>query len=107
MRARGERKEAGSWVKFRLLMWKNFVQQLRHPVQTAAELLLPVLTMSLVLVLRSQIDPEVLETRTYPPIPAHTLNYSVTVLGGMNLTRMSMAFSPEGRRIQCYNKVTA
>nr|QJX58398.1 truncated ATP-binding cassette sub-family A member 2 [Pectinophora gossypiella] len=95
MRARGERKEAGSWVKFRLLMWKNFVQQLRHPVQTAAELLLPVLTMSLVLVLRSQIDPEVLETRTYPPIPAHTLNYSVTVLGGMNLTRMSMAFSPE------------
>lgn len=80
MKMRREAKPAGAATKFRLLMWKNFLQQWRHRAQTVTELLLPVLTMTLVLILRWQIEPSTKETVIYPPIPAHTLNYSTTVL---------------------------
>ena len=75
-----EVRHASAATKFRLLMWKNFLQQWRHRMQTAAELLLPVLTMTLVLILRWQIAPSERDTLTYPSLPAHTLNYSVRVL---------------------------
>ncbi|XP_072932012.1 phospholipid-transporting ATPase ABCA3-like [Epargyreus clarus] len=95
MKVRKESKEASAFAKFRLLMWKNFLQQWRHKIQTAVELLLPIATMALVLLLRSQIEPVSREEVTFPPIPAHTLNYSALVLSGFNLTRMSVAYSPE------------
>ncbi|KAJ2946031.1 hypothetical protein O0L34_g4949 [Tuta absoluta] len=92
------RKEAGAWKKFRLLMWKNFLQQWRHRIQTVVELLLPVATLSLVILLRSQIDPEVRDVMRYPPIPAHSMFYSQMVLGGLNISPTSIfniAYSPE------------
>lgn len=80
MKTKLEVRHASAAAKFRLLMWKNFLQQWRHRLQTAAELLLPVLTMTLVLILRWQIPPDERDTLTYPPLPAYTLNASLQVL---------------------------
>ncbi|CAH2106426.1 unnamed protein product [Euphydryas editha] len=87
--------EAGDWTKFRLLMWKNFLQQWRHRYQTVVELLLPVLTMSLILILRQQIEPIRNDTIRFPPFPAYTLNFSGPVLAGFNVTELSIAYSPQ------------
>ncbi|KAI8435959.1 hypothetical protein MSG28_004122 [Choristoneura fumiferana] len=95
MRARDGARTTGAGTKFRLLMWKNFLQQWRHRIQTVAEVLLPVATMALVLILRSEIEPATRDVSTYPVIPAGTLNYSLPVIGGMNVTRLSIAYSPE------------
>ncbi|KAL4712265.1 hypothetical protein ACJJTC_004027 [Scirpophaga incertulas] len=92
---RSESRGAGAWIKFRLLMWKNFLQQWRHPLQTAAELLLPAITMSLVLLLRWQIEPETRPGIIFPPFNAHSLNSSVEILFDMNFTKLSIAYSPE------------
>ena len=80
MKVRKEVMEASAWMKFRLLMWKNFLQQWRHRKQTLIELLLPVVTMTLVLILRQQIEPVKRETINYPPIPAYSLNFSREVM---------------------------
>ncbi|KAM3964373.1 phospholipid-transporting ATPase ABCA3 [Aphomia sociella] len=96
-----QRREANSWVKFRLLMWKNFLQQWRHPLQTATELLLPVLTLSLILILRWQIEPRHVEVMNFNPVPAHSLREnSVLILAGMNITEMYVAYSPQSDELE-------
>ncbi|XP_052740190.1 phospholipid-transporting ATPase ABCA3-like [Bicyclus anynana] len=95
MKVRKQSQEANAWIKFRLLMWKNFLQQWRHKGQTVVELLLPVVTMALVLILRQQIEPIRRDTIRYPPIPAHTLNFSRTVFPGLNRSQLSFAYSPK------------
>ncbi|CAH2037508.1 unnamed protein product, partial [Iphiclides podalirius] len=95
MRVKRETRQASAGTKFGLLMWKNFMHQWRHKKQTVIELLLPVGTMALVLILRSEIEPVLQDTKVYPPIHAHTLNYSLPVLAGMNFTQLSLAYSPE------------
>ncbi|XP_035432453.1 phospholipid-transporting ATPase ABCA1 [Spodoptera frugiperda] len=87
-------KQASPFAKFRLLMWKNFLQQWRHRTQTVLEILLPVLTMTLVLILRWQIEPAERETQTYPPFRANTLNFSTVVLFGLDCPNVSIAYSP-------------
>lgn len=72
--------DASWWTKFRLLMWKNFLQQWRHRIQTVVEMLLPVATMALILILRHQIEPIRQDTVVYPPVPAYSLKFSTTVL---------------------------
>ncbi|XP_047994969.1 phospholipid-transporting ATPase ABCA3-like [Leguminivora glycinivorella] len=95
MKGRSRARVTGAGTKFRLLMWKNFLQQWRRRVQTFVEVLLPVLTLALVLILRSQIEPTVESVMTYPSLPAWTLNYSLNVLGGMDFGQLSVAYSPE------------
>ncbi|XP_045771590.1 ATP-binding cassette sub-family A member 2-like [Maniola jurtina] len=95
MKVRKEAHKASAWIKFRLLMWKNFLQQWRHKGQTLVELLLPVATMALVLILRQQIEPIRQDTIRYPPIPAHTLNFSRTIFMGLNISQLSLAYSPK------------
>ncbi|XP_050346196.1 ATP-binding cassette sub-family A member 2-like isoform X2 [Nymphalis io] len=75
-------------------MWKNFLQQWRHRFQTFIELLLPVLTMTLILILRQQIEPNY-KTVEYPPLNAYTLNYSKPVIGFLTFNNLSIAYSPE------------
>ncbi|CAH0723431.1 unnamed protein product, partial [Brenthis ino] len=87
--------EAGAFTKFRLLMWKNFLQQWRHRKQTFVELLLPVLTMTLVLILRHQIEPNKEGPLSYPPIPAYSLNHSAVVFAGLDIKELSLAYSPQ------------
>lgn len=52
--------------KFILLMWKNWILQIRHPIQTILEIVAPVLFCVLLVVIRSLIDPEDYEAVTYP-----------------------------------------
>ncbi|XP_050517572.1 phospholipid-transporting ATPase ABCA3-like isoform X2 [Diabrotica virgifera virgifera] len=53
--------------KFILLMWKNWLLQYRKPVQTAVEILAPVIFSILLVVIRSLSDPVRHETVVYPP----------------------------------------
>ncbi|OWR47004.1 ATP-binding cassette sub-family A member 7 [Danaus plexippus plexippus] len=76
-------------------MWKNFLQQWRHRIQTVVEMLLPVATMALILILRHQIEPIRQDTVVYPPVPAYSLKFSTTVLAGLNISKLSVAYSPE------------
>lgn len=80
MLRRPQPKEAGAWTKLRLLMWKNFLQQWRHRIQTAVELLLPILTMSLVLLLRWQIEPSTVNAIQYQPFAANSIDRSMAIL---------------------------
>lgn len=46
-----------NWDKFKLLLWKNWVIQSRHKIQTFFEIVLPVMFMSLLLLIRFLVDP--------------------------------------------------
>jgi ATP-binding cassette subfamily A (ABC1) protein 3 len=56
------------WKKFTLLMWKNWTLQRRHPIQTAVEILAPVLLASLLVLIRSLVAPDNFDkVTTYEP----------------------------------------
>lgn len=46
-----------NWDKFRLLLWKNWVIQKRHYVQTLFEITIPVLACSLLILVRGLVNP--------------------------------------------------
>lgn len=50
-------KTLGSFQKFALLSWKNWLIQWRHPLQTIIEILAPVLFSILLVVVRHLVDP--------------------------------------------------
>lgn len=52
--------------KFLLLMWKNWVLQIRHPIQTIMEIAAPVLFCALLVLIRSLVDPEDKKGVSYP-----------------------------------------
>jgi ATP-binding cassette, subfamily A (ABC1), member 3 len=47
---------ASAWDKFLLLLWKNWLIQIRHPVQTIFEVLVPVLVCALVVLIRGYVN---------------------------------------------------
>jgi ATP-binding cassette subfamily A (ABC1) protein 3 len=66
------------WRKFTLLMWKNWTLQRRHPIQTAVEILAPVLLASLLVLIRSLVAPENFGTvTTYEPFSVEHTNGTV------------------------------
>lgn len=60
-----EKKMATNLVKFRLLMWKNFLIQYRHPYQIVMELLVSVLFSIALVILRSLVNPIENSTDTF------------------------------------------
>lgn len=56
-----------NWDKFVLLLWKNWLLQWRHPVQTLLEIIAPVLFCALLVLIRSLVDPEEHPTKYYEP----------------------------------------
>lgn len=58
-------KKVSNFAKFRLLMWKNFLIQYRHPVQTVFDIFAPVLFTILMILIRSEVDPEINRNNTY------------------------------------------
>lgn len=54
-----DRKITNNFDKFRLLMWKNFLLQYRHKVQTFIQILIPILFTTILVFVRSLIEPEV------------------------------------------------
>lgn len=62
------------WEKFCLLMWKNWLLQWRHKIQTLFEILMPALFSMLVVMIRSLVDPTVFEdVSIYKPLDLSSL----------------------------------
>jgi hypothetical protein len=47
------------WDKFCLLMWKNWLLQIRYKLQTVCEILIPVAFSGLLVMIRSLVEPTV------------------------------------------------
>jgi ATP-binding cassette subfamily A (ABC1) protein 3 len=72
------------WTKFVLLMWKNWTLQRRHPIQTAVEILAPVLLASLLVLIRSLVSPESFDTATeYTPFSVEDTNGTIFSFTGI------------------------
>lgn len=56
---------ATNWDKFRLLMWKNWLLQYRHKIQMIVEILVPVLFNALLVIIRSQVKPDIIPDSTF------------------------------------------
>lgn len=68
-------KMASNFDKFRLLMWKNFLLQYRHRVQTIVEILVPVLFSVILVLIRSIVDPDLFPANTiYKPFEINNIN---------------------------------
>lgn len=64
-----------NWAKFRLLMWKNYLLQWRHKIQTIVEILVPIVLCGLLVVTRSMVNPDVIDSPTvFTPFRIETLN---------------------------------
>lgn len=69
-----DRKMASNWDKFRLLMWKNFLLQYRHKIQTIVEIMVPVLFSVILILIRSIVSPDVFpDSVHYKPFEINTL----------------------------------
>lgn len=67
--------QAGIWSNLSLLMWKNFLLQIRHKFQTLLDITLPVLVFVLLAYLQKISNPEVHPQPThFPPIEIDTLD---------------------------------
>lgn len=59
-----DRKMATNFEKFRLLMWKNFLLQYRHKIQTIIEIMVPVLFSVILVLIRSIVSPDLFPNKT-------------------------------------------
>lgn len=85
------RMPASAWDKFLLLSWKNWLIQLRHPIQTVFEILIPVLVCALIVVIRGLVDiDEVTDDIRYKPFNASQIG-NVLAIKDLNFV---LAYSP-------------
>nr|CAD7414432.1 unnamed protein product [Timema cristinae] len=98
----------GPWTKFRLLMWKNWVLQKRHPVQTLVEILAPVVFSVMLVLVRSLSDPETFPDPTlYQPFsPGNTSGTVLELLANSSVGGL-IAYSPSNSLTQSIMKKTA
>nr|CAD7595200.1 unnamed protein product [Timema genevievae] len=98
----------GPWTKFRLLMWKNWVLQKRHPVQTLVEILAPVVFSVMLVLVRSLSDPETYPDPTiYQPFsPGNTSGTVLELLANSSVGGL-IAYSPSNSLTQSIMKKTA
>ncbi|KAG5683919.1 hypothetical protein PVAND_013177 [Polypedilum vanderplanki] len=58
-----------AWDKFLLLSWKNWLIQIRHPIQTVLEVMIPILVCAFLILIRGLVDvSEETEALKFPPI---------------------------------------
>jgi ATP-binding cassette subfamily A (ABC1) protein 3 len=78
------------WAKFVLLMWKNWTLQRRHPIQTAVEILAPVLLASLLVLIRSLVSPDNFDTvAAFKPFPVEDTNGTI-----FSISEIQKIFTP-------------
>ena len=91
------RMTASAWDKFLLLSWKNWIIQLRHPIQTVFEVLVPVIVCALLILIRGLVDiNEYTEDIKYEP-------FSTTFIGEVRLYKdvnLQLAYSPQNPVLQ-------
>lgn len=67
---------ASSWEKFLLLLWKNWIIQKRHYVQTIFEILIPALSCAVLILIRGLVDPKVFDEPTiWNGLPTDTIGH--------------------------------
>lgn len=89
--------KVSAWDKFYLLLWKNWIVQLRHPIQTLFEVLVPVLVCTLLIAIRSLV-----KVREQGEV-----KYNATSLGRIDTeffmnadVKLVLAFSPQNPVLQ-------
>lgn len=83
---------ASAWDKFLLLSWKNWIIQLRHPVQTAFEVFVPVAVCALLIVIRGLVEVnEFNENFLYKPEPTNVIDFVSLNFDGIPI----LTYSPE------------
>lgn len=83
---------ASAWDKFMLLTWKNWIIQLRHPIQTIFEVLVPIFICALLILIRGLVDiTEYNENTTYRPISTKVIPNATW----FNNVNHQLIYSPE------------
>ncbi|GJQ67966.1 hypothetical protein Trydic_g16721 [Trypoxylus dichotomus] len=95
------------WEKFLLLSWKNWLLQWRRPVQTLIEILAPVVFCALLVLIRSLVDPEPMDSVTFAPfslnnsfLPSNVSAIFWSPCGNPSLTRIMARVSSKYRMLQ-------
>ncbi|XP_053658365.1 phospholipid-transporting ATPase ABCA3-like [Anopheles marshallii] len=87
-----------SWDKFILLLWKNWIIQKRHYVQTLFEILIPAIACVVLIVVRGLVDADVYdEPTTWKPLEINTVRHMMPELNP-NITppiTFMLAYSPQ------------
>lgn len=84
---------ASAWDKFLLLSWKNWIIQLRHPIQTIFEVLVPIFICALLILIRALVKiEEITEDTRYEPISTTSIPINATWLTDAN---SRLIYSPE------------
>ena len=63
-----------NWQKFRLLLWKNYILQKRHLIQTILEIILPLVFVVVLVIVRDVVNSDVIDKVEYPPWSPTELN---------------------------------
>lgn len=83
---------ASTWDKFLLLSWKNWIIQIRHPIQTVFEIIVPIIVCALLIVIRGLVKSVEHENDfLYATFPTDNIG-EVLELRGINL---QLAYSPK------------
>ncbi|XP_065074348.1 phospholipid-transporting ATPase ABCA3-like [Ochlerotatus camptorhynchus] len=90
---------ASSWEKFLLLLWKNWIIQKRHYVQTIFEILIPALSCAVLILIRGLVDPKVFsEPTVWNALPTDTIGHMLPEANPTIDPPISymLAYSPQG-----------
>lgn len=82
--------KASWWDKFLLLTWKNWLIQIRHPVQTFFEIAVPVIVCSLIILIRGLVEVTKYDEFRYQPLITNNISELIRSESGSNV----LAYSP-------------
>ncbi|XP_048579731.1 phospholipid-transporting ATPase ABCA3 isoform X2 [Nematostella vectensis] len=95
---------ANRFRQFRLLLWKNFILQIRRPIGTAFEILLPIVLISVLILPKIFLKPEDICFSSYKPLSSVAMPTQLqmnmrTRLLGQNVSvndSLALAYHPSG-----------
>lgn len=80
--------ETSGWSRFKLLLWKNWVVQKRHKIQTLVEIALPVFFASLLVIIRDLAPSDVFQNATV--YPAYRLSQNLPDIPSGSIANMPL-----------------